>query len=588
MNAPSAPATAALFTPGRIGRVRLKNRVVMAPMTTRLADAEGHVTDALVAYYRARALGGVGLVIVEMAAPEPAGRHRHHELGIHDDRFLPGLRRLAGTLRAAGAAAAIQLGHGGGHTRTSVCGTTPVAPSAVPHPVVESGFEMVLPEAMTPVRIARCVAAFAAAFERAGRAGFDLVEIHGAHGYLISQFLAPGENHRDDAYGGALENRARFALEIVRACKARAPELPLVFRMNADDFFPAGLSAPEARQLADWVVAAGADAVHVTAGHYRSEPSAAIMIPPMEHGPAPFAGLAAAVRARVGVPVIAVGRLGTPAVAAGIVAGGGADFVALGRSLLADPDWCALVQTGRPIRPCLGCNSCVDDMRDGARLHCVVNPLAGREIGAPGSGSPRGERIAVIGAGPAGLTYAGLAAQSNDLVLFEKAPEGGGALRLAHHAPLFQNVRPNAESLAEFVAGLEAICDDRGVVRRYGTDPLAHAGALAGFDRIVVATGARARLAGPLAVALRAGVLRRGPLARLAMRKGVRGWFYGPGRRATGAGVAARLPQGARVEIIGDAASTGRCAAAIRSACAAALGRPADDVPGAPLQDVDS
>lgn len=585
---PAPAAAEALFAPGEIGRLRLKNRLVMAPMTTRLADSEGRVTEELLAYYHARATGGIGLVIAEMAAPEPAGRHRFHELGIYDDRFLPGLRKLVDTLHGAGAAAAIQLGHGGGHTRHSVCETTPVAPSAIPHPVVEGGFELVIPEAMTLERIAKCVEAFAAAFERAARAGFDLVEIHGAHGYLISQFLSPEENRRSDAYGGTLENRARFALEIVRACKARAPNMPLVFRMNGDDFFPTGLSDSEAPQVAIWAANEGADALHITGGHYRSQPSAAIMIPPMEHGSAPFAHFAAGVKKRVSVPVIAVGRLGAPDVAAGIIERNEADFVALARPLLADPEWADRAREGRPIRSCLGCNSCVDDMRDGSRLHCIVNPLAGRETAALRQSGPQGERIAVIGAGPAGLTYAGHAAAHNNLTIFEREPRGGGALHLAGQVARFQNIRPTSESFDQFISSLEAICDVGGVERRYSVDPLSDPGMLANYDRIVIATGARPPLAGLVRAAISAGFLRSGPLAALAARERVRQWFYTRARKATGTEVAARLPAGVRVEIIGDASRPDKCAAAISSAFAAATGMPADIVFPSSIGGVDS
>ena len=201
-----------LLTPARIDSVEIKNRIVMPPMTTRTADDEGYVTDASIAYYMARVRGGVGLITVEMASPERAGRHRRRELGIYDDHFLPGLGRLADAIRRGGARASIQLGHGGGHTRRDICGETPVAPSAIPHAVYEVTNETIVPEAMSRERIAATVTAFAQAAARAQQAGFDCVEIHAAHGYLISQFLTPFENRRTDQYGGSLENRARFGL----------------------------------------------------------------------------------------------------------------------------------------------------------------------------------------------------------------------------------------------------------------------------------------------------------------------------------------------------------------------------------------
>src|SRR5215475_13438881 len=238
-----------LLTPGRIGAVEVKNRIVMAPMTTRLADADGFVTDGSVDYYMARVRGGVGLVTVEMASPTRAGRHRRRELGIYDDCFVPGLTRLTDAIHAGGAKASIQLGHGGGHTRGDICEETPVAPSAVPHPVFEVTDQTIIPQEMTPDDIAFTVAGFAAAALRAEKAGFDCVEIHGAHGYLISQFLNPFENRRADAYGGSLQNRARFGLEVLAAVKA-AVRIPVILRLSVDDYFPEGLTFDEGLHVA--------------------------------------------------------------------------------------------------------------------------------------------------------------------------------------------------------------------------------------------------------------------------------------------------------------------------------------------------
>src|SRR5262245_61417436 len=208
-----------LLTPARIGSVEIRNRIVMPPMTTRLADQDGRVTDDTVNYYMARVRGGVGLVTVEMASPERAGRHRLRELGIYDDRFLPGLTRLAAEIHRGGGKCSIQLGHGGGHTRFDICGETPVAPSAIPHPVFEITNETITPRAMSVMDIKNTATAFAAAARRAEQAGFDVVEIHAAHGYLISQFFNAFENRRTDEYGGPLENRARMGLEVLRAVK---------------------------------------------------------------------------------------------------------------------------------------------------------------------------------------------------------------------------------------------------------------------------------------------------------------------------------------------------------------------------------
>lgn len=567
--------TPSLLMPGRIGPLALKNRVVMAPMTTRTADAEGFVTEATLAWYRARAGGGVGLITVEMAAPERAGKHRHFELGLHDDRFLPGLTRLVDVIHDAGASAAIQLGHGGGHTRIDISGEAPIAPSAIPHSVQEGHTEVIIPEAMTEARIAQTVAAFAAAARRAARAGFDAVDIHGAHGYLLSQFMAPGENRRSDRYGGSLENRARFAVEVTAAVRAAVPGLAVIFRMNGDDYFDRGIGIDEAEEIAAMVADAGADAIHVTGGHYRSQPSAAIMIPPMATPPLPFLGHARQLRGRVPVPVIAVGRFGDPAAAEATLQAGYADFIALGRPLAADPDWLARAAAGRPVRRCLACNSCVDGMREGQRLHCIVNPVAGRERQYARRAPVRqGQRIAVIGAGPAGLAYAAEMAAANEVTLFERAAQAGGALRLAGLAPLFQGVEASADSLLAHVDSMVARCRGEGVTLRLQTDPVADPALLDGFDHVVLATGARYPLGtgAPLRAALAAGLLRRGPLARMAANAGLRDWFYHRARSATGPALARRLGPGRVAEIIGDALRPGKTGDAVMGAFAAAYG----------------
>jgi dimethylglycine catabolism A len=239
----------ALYSPVFVGGVEVPNRIVMPPMTTRLAGPDGYVTDALVAYYKARALGGVGLITVEMGSPEKVGRHRFRELGVYDDRFLPGLERLVGVLHDSGARVSVQLGHGGSRARKAVSGETPIAPSSVPTPVYEVEAETVVPSEMSKARIQRTIQAFVDAARRMQRAGFDFVELHGAHGYLISRFLSPKENISTDEYGGPLENRARFGLDVLRSIKREVPSLPVVFRLGVEDFFPGGLTFAEGLQV---------------------------------------------------------------------------------------------------------------------------------------------------------------------------------------------------------------------------------------------------------------------------------------------------------------------------------------------------
>jgi 2,4-dienoyl-CoA reductase-like NADH-dependent reductase (Old Yellow Enzyme family) len=561
-----------LLTPTPIGGLEIKNRIVMPPMTTRLADAEGFVTEEIVNYYMARVRGGVGLVTVEMASPTRAGRHRRCELGIYDDRFLPGLTLLAAAIHAGGAKAAIQLGHAGGHTSPDICGETPVAPSAIPHPVFEVTDETVTPREMTPDDIAATIAGFAAAAQRAEKAGFDCVEIHAAHGYLISQFLTPFENRRRDAYGATLDNRARFGLEVLAAVKA-AVAIPVIYRLSVDDYFPNGLRYAEGRLVAIWAGEAGADALHIAAGHYRSLPSAARMIPPMQYPQAAFLDLAAGIRAAVKVPVIAVGRLGDPAIAAQAVASGKADFIALGRTLIADPEWVIKLARGEPARRCLACNTCVDEMRGGAKLGCLVNAAAGEEQRYADARPRRGERIAVVGAGPAGLTYASLAAPINAVTVFERERAAGGAFRYVGKAPLFQDVVAEQDAFDRYIEGLVAACLYRGVTIRYGLDVSATPELLVGYDRIVIATGADYRFGlGRLPNALLAWGLGRWPaVKKIFAMPSFRHWLYNEARRGTGERYRNIAKPGQQLIVIGDAAKPGKSKAAIASAFKAAL-----------------
>jgi 2,4-dienoyl-CoA reductase-like NADH-dependent reductase (Old Yellow Enzyme family) len=565
-----------LLTPARIGDVEIKNRIVMPPMTTRLADEEGHVTDDTIAYYMARVRGGVGLITVEMASPERAGRHRRRELGIYDDRFLPGLKRLVDEIHCGGAKASIQLGHAGGHTRRDICGETPVAPSAIPHPVFEITNETIVPEEMSRARIAETVAAFARAAARAKEAGFDCVEIHAAHGYLISQFVTPYENRRTDEYGGSLANRARFGLEVLRAVKAAVAPMPVIYRVSVDDYFPDGIGPADGMQVALWAAQAGADALHIAAGHYRSLPSGERMIPPMAYPDATFLGYAADIKARVSIPVIAVGRLGDPARATEAVESGKADFVALGRTLIAEPDWVAKLSRGEPARRCLACNTCVNEMRGGAPLRCVVNGAAGQERRFADARLPSGKRIAVIGAGPAGLTYASLVAQGNAVTVFERNDRAGGAFRYAGKAPLFQEVVADQESFDRYVAQMVAACERHGVTIRYGVDVARMPELLREFDRIVIATGARYRFGlGRLPQAfLDRGVGRWRGLRHIFASPTFRNWFYYKARTPSGTDIGRLARPGQKVIVIGDAAHAGKSREALLSAFEAAYGGP--------------
>ena len=426
---------------------------------------------------------------------------------------------------------------------------------------------------MTKARIAETTAAYVAAARRAQQAGFDCVEVHAAHGYLISQFHAPFENRRGDEYGGSLENRARFGLDILRAVKAVLPDMGVVYRLSVEDFFPGGLLYDEGRQIAIWAAAAGADAIHVTAGHYRSLPSAQIVLPPMSFPDATFLDYAADVKKHVSVPVIAVGRLGDPATAEAAVTEGKTDFIALGRTLIAEPDWVEKVRRGEPIRRCLACNTCINEMRGGARIGCVVNGAAGRETTFADPQAPRRERIAVIGAGPAGLTYASLVAADNAVTVFEKTARAGGAFRYAGKAPLFQEVEAAEPSFTRYIADMVAACEFKGVVFRYAADVTASPELLEPFDRIVIAAGAAYRFGlGALVPWMLDFKIAHAPgVARLFASPALRDWFYYRAGRGTARRFKDLARPGQTVTVIGDAVRAGKSKQAISSAFEAAL-----------------
>jgi len=368
-----------LFDPIVIGGVEVRNRVVMAPMTSRFADMDGFVTEQSIQYYSARAQGGVGLVIVEMTGVDPGGSHRKRELAIYSDSHIPGLRRLVNSVKAHGARIAIQLAHGGAQALSRVTGLQSVAPSCMPYVVHEIVTETHVPKELTLKEIKYLIKRFSNAADRAKRSGFDMIEIHGAHGYLIYQFLSPLTNKRMDEYGGNLERRARFAIDVIKAVKDRISDLPVIFRISADEYAEGGLTIEDSLKICKWLERAGVDAIHVSAGSYLS--SYTYMVPPMMLPPGCFLSLAKRIKGVVRIPIITAGRVHYSVLAERAIEEGKTDMVALGRQLLADPDWPNKIREGRldEVRRCLSCNYCIETMRDGACVECMSNVEVGRE-----------------------------------------------------------------------------------------------------------------------------------------------------------------------------------------------------------------
>jgi len=412
-----------LFSPGKIGRLALSNRLVMPAMVLNFPTTDGEATDQYVRFYEERARGGVGLIIVGALYVDRSGRGFPHQLGIHSDFLLPALARLTEAIHAAGASALAQL---------------------------SLRFRERWPADFTAGEIGGVIRAFATAALRAARAGFDGVELHACHDYLLHHFLSPIANRRTDAFGGDLAGRCRLLLEVVQAVKAAAGDaFPVTCRLSADEFLPGGLALPESSEAARRLRTAGADAIHVSGGVGKTTEH---MIPPMEMPAGGLLPLAAAVRRAAGPPVIAVGKIDTLRLAEEALGGFQADFLALGRGLLADP---ALPRKYREgplvgVRPCIRCNVCVERIRGFRPVACTVNPELGREGDLKPADRP--EEVVILGGGPAGTQAAlTLAQRGHRVAVWEQEAALGGKLLVGCLPPHKEILAALAEHLSHAV-----------------------------------------------------------------------------------------------------------------------------------------
>ena len=468
-----------LCQPFKMGGMTLKNRMVMPPMVVRYATADGYITDRTKDYYEARARGGAGLLIQEATYVHPMGQILANEPGISDDKYIPRLRELTRVVHQHGARIAIQLVHGG---RAALLpeGVQPFGPS----PIAAAG--RAVPKEMTGVEIAEVVKYFAEAAIRAKRAGYDGVEVHGAHNYLIDQFISPASNRRKDEYGGSIENRARLLVQVIKAVReATGDGFPVWCRINGKEFgVQGGETLEDAKEVARMAESAGAIAIHVSA----FGPASPINLTTPVFTPAVIAELASGIKASVSIPVIAVGRM-TPEAGEELLSQGKVDLIAFGRALFADPELPNKICAGRleEIRPCILCFRCRDDMlsKTVVGVGCSVNVTMGDEASSRITRAHESKTVLVVGGGPAGMEAARVAAlRGHHVSLWELEPDLGGQLKAACVAPHKDRI---GALIPYFTADLKRL----GVEVRLGTEVTLNKIKQFAPDAVVIATGAK-------------------------------------------------------------------------------------------------
>ena len=346
----------------------------MPSLASFLIKSDGSITENTVEHYRRRAAGGPAMVIMEACAVSPEGIVSPHQARIFDDRFVEGLSKIAAAMKSEGAVPAVQLHHGGRQISSRVIGRRPLAPSPLPCPAIQGEVEP-----LTIEGIQELVKKFGDSATRAIEAGFELIEIHGAHGYLINQFLSGYSNIRQDRYGGDLPGRTQFAKEIVQEIRGRVGrDFPISFKISAMEFVKNGLVVEDSIQILKILVDAGIDIVQVSAGN---DATPEWISQPMFMEKACLADYARQIRESLAIPVMAVGRINDPFIAEEILAEGKADLVCIGRGLLADPEMPIKAREGRmdEIRTCIACNTCMESIFKNGRVECLVNPAFGRE-----------------------------------------------------------------------------------------------------------------------------------------------------------------------------------------------------------------
>lgn len=414
----------------------------MAPMGNHLPTAKGEVTDALISYLEERAKGGTGLIITPFAAVSP----HHPTFGAYSDDLLPGLTKLTQRIKEHGAKIFLQIAHFG-----AILEYDPIAPSSFNSRLYWSG---VTPREIQMHEIKAVIENFIRAAVRASQSGFDGIEFHGGYSYLVGEFYSPHFNKRSDEYGGSFENRMRFLDEVVEGIQRELGEdFPIGFKLNAHEHIQGGIDTQEAIRIAKHLAESGIAYIHVVSNFRLDEVCEYSGLPPMYDNSYSLVELAGLIKKEMNVPIIATGGVVMPECAEQIIQDGKGDLVAIGRGLIADPEWVNRVEQGKKVRACIQCNKChIREVLNAEEVRCTINPMAGIESVTTITKTNTPKHIWIIGAGPAGMKAALIAAQRGHKVsLFDKSTALGGKMALASLLPFKKPVKNFIDAFSEEV-----------------------------------------------------------------------------------------------------------------------------------------
>ena len=468
-----------LFENINIGQITLKNRLIMSAMDLGFTS-DGTINDRIINFYRERAKGGVGLIVVGGCYPEINGKVWKSIIGLDKDELIPGLKRLTDAIHRYDVRVAAQLLHAGRSASSFFTKMQPVAPSAVAYRSIKQE-----PRALTIPEIKTVINNYVSATLRAKKAGFDAVELHGGMGYLINQFLSKATNKRNDEYGGSLENRVRFAQEMILAIKETVgKDYPIIFRMSGDDLVEEGLKIEESVEIARILQQAGADAFNVSPGWHESKTPIMLMsIPRMA-----YAYLSAKIKSQLTVPVIASVRINDLKLAEEILDNEQADMVSIGRPLIVDPELPNKYKNGQfdDIRTCIACNQgCFDSLLNFRHVSCIYNAMVGHEGEYKITKADKPKKVVVVGGGPGGMETARvLALRGHNVTLYEKNNQLGGQLRYAC-------IPPGRDEIQNIITYLERQISKLKVTIKIGKEADLHTLEEEHPDAIIVATGGR-------------------------------------------------------------------------------------------------